>query len=55
MKNLILSCFALCSLVTIAGCSCDEDRHTSTTESTSLTTDYKDMTPHHRHHDDDNH
>lgn len=50
MKMFLLSLFAVCSLTTITGCSCDDDRHvTSTCESASV--DSKDMHPRHHHQD----
>jgi hypothetical protein len=50
IKNLIFSCVAVFALVSLAGCA-DDERHSSTSESSSTTTmspDSKDMN-HHSH------
>ena len=50
MKNLILSCLASLTLVSLVACSCDSDKHTTTTtdQSASMQTDTKDMHPAHK-------
>jgi len=47
IKNLILSCLTAFALVSLAGCA-DNERHSSTTESSSATmaVDSKDMSHH---------
>ena len=48
MKHLILICLATISLISLAACSDDTDRQTTTTSSTqsaSMQTDTKDMKP----------
>ncbi len=49
MKNLILCCLASFALVSLAACSCDNDKHSmsTTNQSASMQTDTKDMQSHH--------
>jgi hypothetical protein len=48
MKNLILSCLAVLSLISIVGCSdSDKTASTTTTQSAAMQPDTKDMHPTH--------
>ena len=43
MKNLIFCTIASLALVSLAGCSCDKDKQTTTSQSASMQTDTKNM------------
>jgi len=46
MKNLVLAFLAVCTLVTVVGCSDDTQPTTTTSSSATMSSDTKDM--HHR-------
>jgi hypothetical protein len=48
MKNLVLSCLAVCALITVVGCSDNNPPASSTTSSSAtMSSDTKDMGNHH--------
>ena len=46
MKNLVLSCLAVCALITVVGCSDDTQPSTTTSSSATMSSDTKDMGNH---------
>jgi hypothetical protein len=47
MKNIVLSCLAVCALISVVGCADDNKPVTTTESSATMSSDSKDMSTHH--------
>lgn len=45
MKNIILSCLAVCALIAVVGCADNNPPATTTSSSATMSSDSKNMTP----------